>query len=83
MDAIPCREKQGPRPTLLLACAALPANGAPVPPEERMMTTDRWRAYVLAACVSLLLVAGRANAEEVPMVTGEHWMKSSDEIKKA
>src|SRR5690349_453543 len=48
-----------------------------------MMTSDRWRAFVLAACVSLLLVTGGAKADEVPMVTGEHWMKSSDELKKA
>jgi len=47
------------------------------------MANNRWRALALAACATLLLVAGAANADEVPMVTGEHWTKSSDELKKA
>ena len=47
------------------------------------MPNNRWRALALAACATLLLVAGAANADEVPMVTGEHWTKSSDELKKA
>jgi hypothetical protein len=47
------------------------------------MANNRWRAWTLAACATLLLVAGAANADEVPIVTGEHWTKSSDELKKA
>lgn len=47
------------------------------------MPNNRWRALALAACATLLLVAGVANADEVPMVTGEHWTKSSDDLKKA
>ena len=47
------------------------------------MAKQPWRAIALAACAGWLLVTGTANADEVPMVTGEHWVKSSDELKKA
>ena len=46
------------------------------------MAKKHWRGVVLAAC-ALLLLAGAANADEVAIVTGEHWMKSSDDVKKA
>lgn len=59
-------------------------NSTPAHPEERIMTKTVWRAFALAACACLLmLTGGNANADEVPMVTGEHWTKSSDELKKA
>ena len=38
---------------------------------------------LLAACVTLAVFSGRALAQEVPLVTGEHWVKSSEEMKKA
>lgn len=41
-----------------------------------------WRAATLVAFVALGAVGGAARAE-VPLVTGEHWMKSSEEVKKA
>ena len=41
-----------------------------------------WRAATLVACVALGAVCGAARAE-VPLVTGEIWMKSSEEVKKA
>ena len=47
------------------------------------MAKKYWRALSLAACLNLLLLAGVAYADEVAMVTGEHWVKSSDEQKKA
>jgi hypothetical protein len=47
------------------------------------MAKQRWRVVVLAACAGWLVLTGTANADEVPMVTGEHWVKSSDELKKA
>lgn len=47
------------------------------------MMKNVWRAFTLAACAGLLMLSGMANADEVPMVTGEHWVKSSDELKKA
>lgn len=43
----------------------------------------RWRDVVMAACLGLAIFAGAARADEVPIVTGEHWTKSSDELKKA
>ena len=43
----------------------------------------RWRGVVMTACLGLSICAGTARADEVPIVTGEHWTKSSDEMKKA
>jgi len=37
----------------------------------------------LAAFVMLVLFSGRVLAQEVPLVTGEHWVKSTEEMKKA
>lgn len=48
-----------------------------------MATRVQWRTVFFLACVALLVVGGNARAEEVPVVTGEHWTKSSDETKKA
>src|SRR4030095_10469922 len=41
------------------------------------------RTLMLAACIALAVVAGVAYAQEIPLITGEHWIKSSDEQKKA
>ena len=43
----------------------------------------QWRTLLLAACTTLALAAGGARGQEIPLVTGEHWVKSSDEQKKA
>jgi len=51
--------------------------------EERMMAKDLWRCVALMTCACLLLFTGVASADEVPMVTGEHWVKSSEDLKKA
>ena len=41
------------------------------------------RAALLTACASLLMAGGIARAaDEVPLVTGEQWTKSSAEVKK-
>ena len=42
-----------------------------------------WRAVAVAVCMALWAACGVARAQEVPLVTGEHWMKSSEEMKKA
>ena len=42
-----------------------------------------WRAVMFIACVALMAVCGVARAQEGPVVTGEHWTKSSEEVKKA
>jgi hypothetical protein len=41
------------------------------------------RAAMLMACMTLAMVWGTARADEVPLITGEHWTKSSDQLKKA
>ncbi len=40
------------------------------------------RAAMLVACMTLAMVWGNALADEVPLITGEHWTKSSDQLKK-
>jgi len=41
------------------------------------------RATLFAACMMLAVGWGSAYAQEVPLVTGEHWTKSTDQVKKA
>jgi hypothetical protein len=41
------------------------------------------RAAMVVACMALALMSGIGRADEVPMVTGEHWVKSSEQLKKA
>ncbi len=41
------------------------------------------RSLLCAASIVLMLMAGIARAEEIPLVTGEHWTKSTEETKKA
>ena len=43
----------------------------------------RLSTMTFAACMVLALVPGAGRADEVPIVTGEHWTKSSEEMKKA
>jgi hypothetical protein len=42
-----------------------------------------FRSAILMACMALAIVAGTVRADEVPLITGEHWTKSSEEMKKA
>jgi len=46
-------------------------------------TTTTWRSLLIAACATLALFAGAATAQEIPIVTGQHWSRSSPEVKKA
>ena len=48
-----------------------------------MVTNSNWRAVAVAACIALWAACGVASAQEVPLVTGEHWTKSTPEQKKA
>jgi hypothetical protein len=41
------------------------------------------RAAMMVACVSLAAAWGSALAQEIPVVTGEHWTQSSEQVKKA
>ena len=43
----------------------------------------KWRAALAVACMALLAVCINARAQEVALVTGEHWTKSTEEMKKA
>lgn len=40
------------------------------------------RAALLAACATLSMAGGMARADEVPLVTGEQWTKSTADMKK-
>ncbi len=48
-----------------------------------MTRTTRWRSLLAAACTALALSAGTVDAQEIPFATGQHWTKSSPEVKKA
>lgn len=48
-----------------------------------MTYMKEWRAAMFVACMALMALRGVARAQEVPVVTGEHWTKSSEEVKKA
>jgi hypothetical protein len=47
------------------------------------MTTRPWRAFVVLALITLSLASLNARAQEVAIVTGEHWTKSGNDLKKA
>jgi len=40
------------------------------------------RAVMLMACMTLVMVWGSARAAEVPLITGEHWTQSTEQLKK-
>lgn len=40
------------------------------------------RAVMLMACMTLMMAWGSARADEVPLITGEHWTKSTEQLKK-
>ena len=42
-----------------------------------------WRLLLVAASMVLMMMSGIARAEEIPIVTGEQWARSSEEMKKA
>ena len=49
-----------------------------------MYAKTGWRAVMLATCAVLAIaIGGVARADEVPLVTGEHWVKSTEQVKKA
>ncbi|MCY1445005.1 hypothetical protein D3C76_792980 [compost metagenome] len=47
------------------------------------MRALRMGTLAFAACVALATTSGISRADEVPMITGEQWMQSSEQIKKA
>jgi hypothetical protein len=49
-----------------------------------MASERQLHAVILVACMMMLAVASSsARADEVPLITGEHWTKSSEQLKKA
>ena len=48
-----------------------------------MMKRFQMVTLALAACVALAMASSIARADEVPMVTGEQWIKSTEQLKKA
>ena len=48
-----------------------------------MTIKSELRATLFAACMTLSVAAGFAHAQEVPVVTGEQWSKSTEQVKKA
>ena len=48
-----------------------------------MAMTLQSRVVMTVACMVLALVWGSARAEEIPLITGEHWSKSTEQLKKA
>jgi hypothetical protein len=38
---------------------------------------------IFLACMALAVLSAVARADEVPLITGEHWTKSSEQLKKA
>ena len=47
-----------------------------------MRMKTQLRAGLLSACATLALAGGIARADEVPLVTGEQWTKSTADVKK-
>jgi len=45
--------------------------------------TLRFKSLLAIACVAIAVAAGAASAQEIPLVTGEHWTRSSEQAKKA
>ncbi len=42
-----------------------------------------WRRLATVACFAGVMACGAVQAQEIPVVTGEHWTKSSEQVKKA
>jgi hypothetical protein len=51
--------------------------------EESVMAMKQVRASLLAGCMFLAAMAGGAQAQEIPLVTGVHWTQSSEPMKRA
>ncbi|MEP6942725.1 MAG: hypothetical protein ABI981_07295 [Betaproteobacteria bacterium] len=52
--------------------------------EENVMAMKlQLRTVMFLACVTWTALSGSVGAQEIPLITGEHWTKSSEEMKKA
>jgi hypothetical protein len=78
----------GTSPTQALDSVVLRRHGGRTTPiltlvENAMVKKSELRAALFATCVMLAAAWGSAGAQEVPLVTGEIWTTSSDQMKKA
>ncbi|MGF6743254.1 hypothetical protein [Paraburkholderia atlantica] len=48
-----------------------------------MATKPQWRTLLSVTFLSLAMIGNVARAENIPIVTGQQWMQSTDEQKKA
>ncbi|MEX3788882.1 hypothetical protein [Paraburkholderia sp. BR14374] len=48
-----------------------------------MISKPQWRTLLSATFLSLAMMGNVARAENIPIVTGQQWMQSTDEQKKA
>jgi len=49
-----------------------------------MAIKTQWHTVIFVACTMMLaIMSGSVRADEVPLITGEHWIKSSEQVKKA
>lgn len=51
--------------------------------EYAMAIKPQWRTLISVTFLSLAMMSNVARAESIPIVTGQQWMQSSDEAKKA
>ena len=47
-----------------------------------MTVKSKWRVAILPVLVAVALAAGTARADEVPLVNGQHWTQSTEQLKK-
>jgi len=48
-----------------------------------MATKLQMRTVMFVACLALAVTWSNARADEVPLARGEHWTKSTEQVKKA
>lgn len=51
--------------------------------EKSMASKLNWRTATFAAGMTLAAICGSVQAQEIPMVTGQHWTTSTEQVKKA
>jgi hypothetical protein len=66
-----------------MQAACDPWGNAQTAKENVMGNKLRSGMVLFLACIGLALASGVARADEIPLITGEHWTKSSEEMKKA
>lgn len=47
-----------------------------------MNTRTHWRLTMVSALIAVALAWGNARADDVPLITGEHWTRSTEQLKR-